>query len=79
MRISELVDEATLIAREREDHAANLERAITLGHSKRPIADVGMMRSRHPAMRAVARALTLTLAWRERLPPEFIAEMEGEQ
>ncbi|MGD0564518.1 MAG: hypothetical protein ABSA66_15685 [Roseiarcus sp.] len=76
MNIADLADEAQLISTEREQHAANLERAILAGHVKRPIADVGMMRSRHPAMRAVARALKLMLAWRERLPSEFIAEVE---
>jgi hypothetical protein len=77
--LAETHDEAALCAREREDHAANLERAILLGHVKRPIGEVAMMRSRHPAMRAVVRTLRLTLAWRDRLPPEFIAELEGEQ
>ncbi len=78
MKIAELVDEAALICRERDDHAANLERAILAGHVKRPIADVAMMRSRHPAMRAVARALQLMSVWRDRLPQEFVAEVEGE-
>ena len=79
MKISELVDEASLNATEREDHAANLERAILAGHNKRPIAEVTMMRSRHPAMRGVARALALLRDWRDRLPREFIAEIEGDQ
>ncbi|MGD0640273.1 MAG: hypothetical protein ABSC22_05950 [Roseiarcus sp.] len=78
MRIADLADEAQLISREREDHAANLERAILAGHSKRPLAEVQGMRSRHAAMRAVARALRLTETWRDRLPEEFIAEIEGE-
>ncbi len=76
MRIAELADEARLVATEREQHAANLERAILAGHVKRPIAEVSAMRSRHPTMRAAARALRLMLAWRDRLPSEFIAEVE---
>lgn len=79
MKIRELADEAKLVSREREDHAANLERAIVLGHVKRPLADVSMMRSRHPALRAVARAMALMAIWRDRLPPEFIAEVESDQ
>ena len=73
-----MVDEAALLARECEDHAINLERAIGLGHVKRSIADVERMRGRHPAMRAGARALKLLAAWRDKLPAEFIAEVERE-
>lgn len=77
MKIEAMVDEAAQEAIERDQWAANLERAIAHGHVKRPIADVERMRSRHPAMRAVLRALKLLAAWRDRLPAEFIAEIEG--
>jgi hypothetical protein len=78
VRLDELADEIALDTLEREQHAANLERAILAGHVKRDLADVRMMRSRHPRARAAARALKLIAAWRERLPAEFIAEVERE-
>ena len=78
MRLDQLVDEIALDTLEREQHAANLERAILAGHVKRDLADGRMMRSRHPRARAAARALKLLAAWRDKLPAEFIAEIEGE-
>jgi hypothetical protein len=78
MTLAELIDEAALCAKEREDHATNLERAIGLGHVKRQPSDVAMMRRRFPAMRAGLRALELIAAWGGRLPAEFIAEVERE-
>ena len=78
MKLDAIVDEAALLMRECEDHATNLERAIALGHVKRPIADVERMRARHPALRAVARALKLLAARRDKLPAEFVAEVERE-
>lgn len=71
MKIAAIVDEAALLTRECEDHATNLERAIALGHVER-------MRARHPALRAVARAVKSLAAWRDKLPAEFIAEVERE-
>jgi hypothetical protein len=76
MKIAELIDEAALEAMEREQWAANLERSIAFGHVKRPLSDVTMMRSRFPAMRAIVRALKLLAVWRDKLPEEFIAEIE---
>jgi hypothetical protein len=52
MRLSDLADEIALDTLEREQHAANLERAILAGHVKRDLADVRMMRLRHPRARA---------------------------
>ena len=78
MRLNDLADEIALDTLEREQHAANLERAILAGHVKRDLADVRMMRSRHPRARAAARALKLIAAWRDKLPAEFIAEVERE-
>lgn len=79
MRIEDMASEAQLCAIERADHADNLERAIAQGHVKRPFSDVQIMRGRHPAMRAGARALRLLVEWRERLPAEFIASVEEDQ
>jgi hypothetical protein len=79
VKLERMIDEAALLVRECEDHATNLERAIAHGHVKRPIADVERMHGRHPAMRAGARALKLIAVWRERLPAEFIAEVESER
>jgi hypothetical protein len=76
MKIAELIDEAALDAMEREQWAANLERSIAFGHVKRPLSDVTLMRSRFPAMRAIVRALKLIAAWRDKLPAEFVAEIE---
>jgi len=76
VKIEAMVDEARLAASEREDHAANLERAIALGHVKRQPSDVSMLRMRFPTMRAAVRALQLIAAWRAHLPAEFVAEVE---
>jgi hypothetical protein len=76
MKISEIASEARLAAREREDWANNLQRAIGYGQVKRPLSDVALIRMRVPDAQAVGRALSLMEAWRERLPHEFIAEVE---
>ena len=64
--------------RETCDHADNLERAISHGHVRRNMAEVELMRSRHPALAAGARAVLLIDLWRDRLPQEFIADVEAD-
>ncbi len=77
--IRQMADEIGLDTRERIDWANNLERAILMAHVKRPASDVALMRSRHPAALAAVRALKILEAWRDRLPAEFVAEIERDE
>ncbi len=74
--LKQMIGEAELDLRERVQWANNLERAILMGHVKREVAEVRLMRMRHPDMAAVVRALEAVDRWRDRLPPEFIADLE---
>lgn len=74
--LRKMIDEIGLEYRERVDWADNLERAIVSGHVKRPLADVVVMRSRHPVARAAVRALEALERWRARLPKELLEEIE---
>ena len=77
--LKQMIGEADLDLRERVQWANNLERAILVGHVKREPAEVRLMRMRHPGMAAVVRALEAIDRWRDRLPPEFIAELERDE
>lgn len=71
-----MAEEIGLEYRERVDWANALERAILMGHVKRNPADVHLMRSRHPTALAAVAAFEALLRWRDRLPAEFLAEIE---
>lgn len=77
--IREMRLEIGLDTRERIDWANTLERAILMGHVKRPASDVSLMRSRHPTALAAVRAFAVLEAWRDRLPEDFITEIEREE
>lgn len=76
MIVREIAAELGLRYRETVDWANALERSILLGHVKRPASDVSIMRWRFPAFLAGVHAVEAIERWRDRLPAEFLAEIE---
>ncbi len=76
MRLRDIIDHLGMQGRQVSEHADTLERAILMQHVKRNPFDVVAIRSKLPALRAAERALRIVEAWRDRLPPDFFAEVE---
>ncbi|MGO9430592.1 hypothetical protein [Rhodoblastus sp.] len=76
MKLRAIYDELALRFRETADQADALERAIERKHVRRPMTDVSAMRFRFPEFLAAIRAIETTIVWRDRLPRQFIAELE---
>ena len=79
MRLTDVLDELRIRYRTTLEQADRLEHSILRGHIKRPISHVEQILRSFPAFLAACMVVRTVEDWRDRLPPEFIAECERDR